>query len=178
MFREKAGFPLRLERRGFQPAREVMFRNLVYSLFIPVESETYLKIGSLGLQRFERGWYVYVGSSMKYGLRRICRHLRNEKKLRWHVDYLVKRYPPSHVLFAEVKRKMECEIARRIKDVSSAEISNFGCSDCRCSSHLFWFEKFSDALYTALEIYKALGLHAEFKSAEELLRECQAISRR
>jgi len=60
----------------------------IYILLIEIPREVHMEVGALGVMEFPRGFYAYCGSAMG-GLRaRINRHLRSEKKARWHVDYL------------------------------------------------------------------------------------------
>ena len=71
---------------------------------------------------------------------RIARHLRkNNKKLRWHVDYLLANESVEvvDVLIRESDKKEECSIARELGERFEA-INGVGCSDCRCKSHLFY----------------------------------------
>ncbi|MBC7110409.1 MAG: hypothetical protein PWR13_234 [Archaeoglobi archaeon] len=153
-----------------------MRENLTYSLLIPVRASE-LRIGALGTVHFPEGCYVYVGSSMKYGLRRILRHFSKEKKLRWHIDYLLKNHTPSHVIFAEVHERMECEVARRIGMKSSDLIPNFGSSDCSCPSHLFRFRDLEEALRESQRAYSDLGLRAQIFSSSEFLQRFRETSR-
>lgn len=61
-----------------------------YMLIILVERSIRLKPGSLPKVRLPPGHYVYVGSAMGPGgfEKRIVRHLKKNKKKRWHIDYL------------------------------------------------------------------------------------------
>ncbi|MBN1255057.1 MAG: GIY-YIG nuclease family protein [Deltaproteobacteria bacterium] len=61
-----------------------------YILLIEIPREVSIEVGALGLLKFPQGYYAYCGSAMG-GLRgRIDRHLGSKKKIRWHVDYLLK----------------------------------------------------------------------------------------
>ncbi len=60
-----------------------------YLLLIEVEEELLLTIGKLGTFRFKPGFYLYVGSARKNLPARINRHLSQNKKLHWHIDYLL-----------------------------------------------------------------------------------------
>ncbi|MBU4245420.1 MAG: GIY-YIG nuclease family protein [Nanoarchaeota archaeon] len=61
----------------------------IYCLVIRLEKDARIRIGSLGELFFEKGSYVYVGSAMNGLENRIARHLRYEKKLHWHIDYML-----------------------------------------------------------------------------------------
>lgn len=111
-----------------------------YQLKINVKKTASIEIGALGLCRFERGIYIYTGSAMKNLSKRVARHRRNEKKLRWHIDYLLSH--PS-VIIVEVTihpsaNKEEClHNQLLIKQGAKPLIKGFGSSDCRaCPSHL------------------------------------------
>ena len=62
-----------------------------YCLIINLEKNRKIKIGKkLGKIDFEKGFYVYVGSALNSLESRLNRHLSDEKKLHWHIDYLLK----------------------------------------------------------------------------------------
>ena len=87
-----------------------------------------------------KGIYVYVGSAFgKGGLKaRIERHLKRNKKLHWHLDYITT--TDKWVFLASVPfegKKWECKIARLLEKFGFEPIKGFGCSDCSCTSHLF-----------------------------------------
>ena len=124
-----------------------------YILVIHLKDDDYIKVGKLGKISFQKGYYVYVGSAMgdkgPATLRnRIARHLQKsgEKKLFWHIDYLLN---SSHSKIVKIylipsKIRQECMIAKNISKNAERCIKNFGCSDCKCSSHLFYFKTFND----------------------------------
>ncbi|MCD6590442.1 MAG: GIY-YIG nuclease family protein, partial [Candidatus Aenigmarchaeota archaeon] len=58
-----------------------------YILILKLDENKEIKIGSLGNIKFKKGYYMYVGSA-KNSIKRIERHFKVEKKLRWHIDYL------------------------------------------------------------------------------------------
>lgn len=61
-----------------------------YCLIINVEKDTKIKIGKkLGIINFKKGCYVYVGSAMNSLESRVKRHLSDNKKKHWHIDYLL-----------------------------------------------------------------------------------------
>jgi Uri superfamily endonuclease len=67
---------------------------------------------------------------------RVNRHLRNAKKRRWHIDFLLAEAPVTEVIVGETETRAECAVARAL-DSQFDSIFGFGASDCRCSSHLF-----------------------------------------
>ncbi len=111
-----------------------------YVLIIRLMEPIRIKVGKLGMLEFPAGYYAYVGSAMNSIESRVRRHLRkNNKKLWWHVDYLLahKHVQVVNVLIKESNKKEECEIARKLAE-RFKPISRFGCSDCKCRSHLFY----------------------------------------
>jgi len=58
----------------------------IYCILLDVSPGVY-SIGALGVIHFD-GYYVYVGSAQNNISKRISRHLRKDKKTKWHVDYL------------------------------------------------------------------------------------------
>ncbi len=106
-----------------------------YQLTIEVSAAVTLQIGRLGNFTFRPGVYLYSGSARR-GLRsRINRHLRREKKLRWHIDYLLDS-PVAEVRRVLISTRPECELVR--KGGGLVVVPGFGASDCRsgCASHL------------------------------------------
>lgn len=114
----------------------------VYLLVLELPRALTLTVGSLGVIEFRAGWYVYAGSGKKNLSKRIARHLRKGKNLRWHIDYLsqaagkIKAYP------IYTRRDLECALAADVAAAADGMIPGFGCSDCRCESHLFYFNQY------------------------------------
>ncbi len=108
-----------------------------YVLVIRVSEEMDIQVGALGNIRFERGYYMYVGSA-KVGISRVCRHFKKDKKLRWHIDYLTSR---AEVICAYLFNMEECELSEMLSKRYSG-IRGFGCSDCKCETHLYFSREF------------------------------------
>ncbi len=113
-----------------------------YCILAVLPERRSIRIGSLGKVELPAGVYVYVGSAMAGVEQRIKRHVRKDKKKRWHIDYLMQHaeYVSSFAIPSDTKA-VECSVARtleRSEDIVSS-VSRFGCSDCRCDSHLFYF---------------------------------------
>lgn len=110
----------------------------VYALIIRVEKEAELNVGALGALTFKPGLYVYVGSAQANLEQRVKRHLRKDKRLFWHIDYLLDNEAAKivKVLYQDAEKSGECAIADRLSEEGEA-VAGFGCSDCRCGSHLF-----------------------------------------
>lgn len=131
-----------------------------YCLIIDLENSSKIKIGKLGKIDFEKGNYVYVGSAMNYLESRIRRHLSSKKKLHWHIDYLLKEAEITDVIYNESTKKVECALSRYISS-NAAGIENFGCSDCDCESHLYYFKNRNEAIECVKNAYDSIAM--EFK---------------
>jgi sugar fermentation stimulation protein A len=109
-----------------------------YILLIEIPREVTIEVGALGFLKFPQGYYAYCGSAMG-GLRaRINRHLGKEKKVRWHVDYLLlEEGRVKNVIYAPTHERLECQLAQKLENIFHS-VPEFGSSDCRCSSHLFY----------------------------------------
>ena len=106
-----------------------------YSLFILVEKSQIITVGRLGRFEFIPGNYIYSGSARRNLLARINRHLKKEKKLRWHIDYLLS-VPTVDIVKIVISTISECDLVAA--GGGSIIVPRFGASDCRsgCGSHL------------------------------------------
>ena len=113
-----------------------------YVLIIESVSDTELNIGKRGLFTFYKGYYAYVGSALSGLESRIRRHLRKpgeKKQLHWHIDYLLAdpAVRVTEVVCSESGARKECVVAAYLREHLDS-VAKFGCSDCSCSSHLFF----------------------------------------
>ncbi|OED38921.1 hypothetical protein AB833_17995 [Chromatiales bacterium (ex Bugula neritina AB1)] len=108
---------------------------ITYQLDIRIPAAISIVVGRLGTFEFPAGRYFYTGSAKTNIEARIARHVRADKKLRWHIDYLL-----AHecVSIKKVERfaEPECAVNQRVN--GSIVVDGFGSSDCRsgCGSHL------------------------------------------
>lgn len=112
----------------------------VYQLVLSLAKGVTLRIGALGMFHFPAGSYVYTGSALG-GLRaRIARHLRREKRLRWHIDYLLQHAVVQDVRLFPTGERKECAMNLRTLALPYARViaRGFGSSDCRCPAHLVY----------------------------------------
>ena len=127
-----------------------------YILVIHIPEIIEITIGALGNVLFDEGFYLYIGSAMGgYGSatleNRVKRHISpsNNKKTHWHIDYLLN-YEKSiitQLYLIPTLYRLECIIAKEIMDFSDDIIEDFGSSDCKCNSHLFYFQQFKEFRY-------------------------------
>ena len=140
--------------------------NGVYTLLLFLAKETTLNIGKLGKQRFPSGYYSYTGSALGKGAtnlkHRIARHLRKEKRMFWHIDYLLadKNVSVEAVIVVETDKKMECNLNSYLKKIKGAKVpvNGFGASDCKkkCGSHLLYFPEIKNVDWLVQKIDKIL----------------------
>jgi sugar fermentation stimulation protein A len=110
-----------------------------YIIMMEISDDLQVNTGALGSIDFKSGWYLYTGSAMKNLDKRVKRHLRKRKKFHWHIDYLMACTASAKALVFRDSEKRECDLARFMSQTAESEVRGFGCSDCSCSSHLFYF---------------------------------------
>ncbi len=111
-----------------------------YVLVIKMEQPHQLIAGKLPEQEILPGTYFYIGRAKQSLRGRLARHLRTEKKLFWHIDYLL---PKARIeeIWCRLDFFNECQIVSEIMGACVEYcylIPGFGASDCRCSSHLIY----------------------------------------
>ncbi|NHJ25959.1 MAG: GIY-YIG nuclease family protein [Candidatus Lokiarchaeota archaeon] len=119
-----------------------------YIIVIFLKKDSIIRIGALGEINFREGYYIYVGSAMGTTgattiRNRVKRHVSDSlnKKVFWHIDYLLKCKDSSinRLYLIPSPIKFECVIANDLLNCAESFIQNFGSSDCKCKSHLFYF---------------------------------------
>lgn len=117
-----------------------------YALVLRLDFETRVLVGCLGAHVFAPGYYVYIGSAMNGLTQRLARHLKAGKKMRWHVDYLRERAEAVDVWYVVSEQASECELNEAVSAMTGAiqSVKGFGSSDCRCRSHLVYFQRLPD----------------------------------
>jgi sugar fermentation stimulation protein A len=111
-----------------------------YLILLKIPTAVEITAGSLGPRLYEPGWYVYAGSAQKNLSARINRHLRKIRKQKhWHLDYLTPHAEAIKALPIRSYRNLECSLAKALAALGGTAVPGFGCSDCRCASHLYYF---------------------------------------
>ena len=128
-----------------------------YVLIIGLPETQTINTGSLKAVRFPCGSYAYVGSAMGGFKSRLNRHLKPDKKLRWHIDYLLERASINSIILAETGQRVECAIAQALSRQFDS-IPGFGSSDCKCRSHLFFAEDERQILAKITAFIGSLGI--------------------
>jgi len=108
-----------------------------YVLLIKLPEEKTIVVRRLGSVLFPCGNYAYIGSALGGLKQRLGHHLRTEKKLHWHIDYLLEKAHIEEIITCEAEERTECTIARALGERFES-VPGFGASDCRCRSHLFF----------------------------------------
>jgi Uri superfamily endonuclease len=109
-----------------------------YVLIVRVVQPLTLAVGRLGTVTLPGGHYAYVGSAHgPGGLRaRLNRHLRADKPLHWHIDYLTAAAPVITIWWRAASERLECAWAQALIARGSVPVPRFGSSDCTCPAHL------------------------------------------
>lgn len=141
----------------------------VYVLIIESTKDKTIRIGHFGSHYFPKGIYAYIGSALgNHGMNlevRILRHLSSEKKMRWHIDYLLisENVEIVAVIYSETFSRMECSLSKSMEEIGMKSlVKGFGSSDCheKCKSHLYYFPNgtVEQLISNIRKIYKKLDL--------------------
>ncbi len=117
-----------------------------YIIVFKLNERQIIQVGKLGMFTFPSGFYIYTGSGLRNLKQRIARHLRKEKSLKWHIDYLSVRCEPVWYYMIEDGINHECKLSHYISRLNnfSSPVKGFGSSDCKCNSHLFYTDSEQD----------------------------------
>lgn len=116
-----------------------------YILLLALPASQTISIGRFGDFGFTAGYYAYVGSAFGSGglAGRLNHHLHITERPHWHVDYLRRLARLEAIWYQESKTRREHDWAYLLGTLPGAAIPipRFGASDCRCPSHLFFFQQ-------------------------------------
>ena len=125
-------------------------------------------VGRLGPVIFRAGYYIYVGSALGPGglEARVGRHFRrattHEGRPHWHIDHLL--ISPDVALVGVVlgatAEEMECRLAAAI---GGEAVAGFGCTDCSCSSHLFF--RTEEPFAGIAGVFRGMGLVPQIRKS-------------
>jgi Uri superfamily endonuclease len=118
-----------------------------YALVLRSPRSVCAQIGRWSRLDIRPGYYIYVGSAFGPGgvLARVSRHCRGAKSKHWHIDYLREFTTPTSIWYSHADPSLEhrwAETLTKMKD--TVPIIGFGCSDCKCKTHLFFSPKEPD----------------------------------
>ena len=115
----------------------------LYQLHISLSDRESIDVGRFGKYSFPKGNYIYTGSAKRGLNARIDRHKRNDKKLHWHIDFLLgaKSAKITKVEVFDYSSDGECALNQSIE--GKHIVNGFGASDCqnKCISHLVYIGK-------------------------------------
>jgi Uri superfamily endonuclease len=131
----------------------------IYTLILSLPQAGQIKVGSLGVIDFASGFYSYTGSARgPGGLKRVDRHIRVLEGIkttrRWHIDYLLPHTSLLEVFVTKTTQDLECSIAKAMGKRLMA-VPRFGCTDCRCPSHLHYAQELQDMRDAAAAAHRA-----------------------
>lgn len=114
-----------------------------YALIFSASHSCVIKIGKLGTLQLQPGFYIYVGSAFGPGglKARIAHHCRKPVHPHWHIDYLGSFLELKDIWHTYDPVHREHQWAKIFLSARGASIplAGFGSSDCRCKSHLFYY---------------------------------------
>ncbi len=114
----------------------------VYVLEIFLYKPKKIEIGAKSIYTFPPGYYYYCGSAQKNLQARLERHKSKQKNNHWHIDYLLEEAYLKNYYTWQSGKKGECVLADYFQNNLKGRIivKGFGSSDCKCISHLFYFQ--------------------------------------
>lgn len=117
--------------------------NGTYALVIHSQVKQNLPVGRFGSCYFPPGYYIYSGSALGGLKGRLQRHFRRDKRLHWHIDYLLNHAKIIGVWYFISEERLECKWNDMVAGLPGAvpHIHGFGSSDCRCRTHLTYFSE-------------------------------------
>ena len=130
----------------------------IYVILIELDEAKDILVGKKGRFDFQKRCYGYVGSALSGLERRLGRHLSSIKKPHWHIDYLLSTAETQNIIYAETAERKECTLAQTLSQRLPA-IGGFGCSDCKCPSHLFFCKDKKALEKLVFDAFRSLELH-------------------
>jgi sugar fermentation stimulation protein A len=129
----------------------------IYLLVIRLYGPRWIQIGGLGYRFFHRGSYGYVGSARRGMKSRLNRHLKDVKRLHWHIDYLLRYAEIVAIIYGQCHSDKECMLANELSRIIKF-LPGFGSTDCRCTSHLFFSPQQRPLVRVGYGSFRRIGL--------------------
>ena len=116
----------------------------IYVLILRLHNDIDLTVGKLQELKLKCGFYAYAGSALGTGgFKRVTRHFNvaqgKNPVRKWHIDHLLPHTEVICAILIPTDKTLECAVAKELT-ISLKVIPCFGCTDCRCRSHLFFSE--------------------------------------
>ncbi len=99
--------------------------------------------------RIKRGYYIYVGSALSNLRARLQRHERRQKRLFWHIDFLLEKSELILAVALLESRRLEDRVASLC---NGEPVTGFGASDSPLSTHLFRYPCLHKAFSEAFRV--------------------------
>lgn len=137
----------------------------IYLLEMLVVEEAGLTVGKLGEFALRPGYYYYIGSAQRNLEQRIQRHLRTEKRIRWHIDYFLQKAQILRVYTWPAGKELECKLGEYLRrfPAGMVPIPGFGASDCKCETHLYYFSYRPNLANLLHSVREELGLAGDVR---------------
>ncbi|MFQ5756087.1 MAG: DUF123 domain-containing protein [Acidiferrobacterales bacterium] len=140
-----------------------------YALVLVSQRSMHVRIGRTGKLETQPGFYVYVGSAHGPGgvRARIAHHQKRALRPHWHIDYLRAALELREVWFTydPVRREHAWAMALNAWPGGALPVTHFGCSDCECDSHLYFFHAYPSRALFRRTLSTACPDHARMYSA-------------
>ncbi len=159
-------------------ARELPSCKGIYALIMKYNGpRKNLRVGSGIVLELEQSMvYVYIGSAQGAGgiKARISRHLRKEKRLKWHIDYLTSLKETSilYIVYSCTRdSSAESRLVNTCSSILSGGPNGFGASDDpKNRTHLFLLKPVSGQDYVDILKYcfRIIGFEPDAISASSL----------
>lgn len=121
-------------------------------LLIKVNQDVRLECGKNW--QIQKGLYAYIGSAMNSLEKRICRHLSEQKKYHWHIDYLLKNSSILSVFIFPGQRK-ELEVSKEFAKYFTGP-KGFGSTDLAVETNLYRIDDLHKLSKLLMELYEHL----------------------
>jgi len=128
----------------FQKVKQNCVDKGSYVLILENKNNFTMKIGKIGNILFKKGYYLYTGSALNSLEKRIKRHFSRNKKIFWHIDYIVPykmKIKKVYLIRHNKEIRKEEELASKFLKISDSYIKGFGATDSKIISHLFYFKE-------------------------------------
>ncbi|USS40534.1 DUF123 domain-containing protein [Thermococcus aggregans] len=107
-----------------------------YILVIYLDRDTKIKTKAREFY-LKKGYYIYVGSAMNSLEKRVERHFKKEKRLHWHIDFLLQKAQLLSAYLIPSEERIEEMLSRTIGAVFQG-VEGFGASDLSVKTNLYY----------------------------------------
>ena len=137
-----------------------------YFLVIYLDRDTKIKTKAKEFC-LKKGYYIYVGSAMNFLEKRVARHFKKEKRLHWHIDFLLQKAQLLSAYLIPSRERIEEKLSRIVGEVFQG-VEGFGASDLSVKTNLYYSMHPPDE--TICNILNSKGLNwKRVKSPKEIM---------